>query len=558
MLRVVIALALSASLSAQLTPGVHHWIKDTALQGFVDLEGNSFGRTCELELSGDLRPDVLVMVGDQVWCFVSPGVYESVIDLQTTANDVCPLPDRGPQGRDAFVMCGVRPLETWWIDPATHQFGNATVGSAAWIGAVELQVADVTGDGEPDALGVSADRETILRRSGPLATGVEEYLDLDMTIHRMVPIEWDGSSGEELALLTSEGLLVVELSGALLFGLPTDGDDSDRFCVVHVDGSPLERLATLLFAPGDGYYLYARDKNRADTPTWLGEFAPVAISSGYRDADGLQDVCISQNTNGYLAYFENRFVGGAAFNGTHHALWDPTLDLNGWVPVAEVQAHVLLSDLDRDGDGDVFFPVEAESAVNLLKNDLFDPLDRAPRLDGATYEYNLSTDTGMLELTLSGPVEPPIQNDRLKVIAWRQPGHYHSATESVPHYSTSIVLSQPAQWPLTISIPVQQAWLESEGALDGTLVHVELRLGEYQDEELISAAPAAVWSFTADLASKLFLETEYHVTEFSDVEIAFVGGEESVVPPPPGGPGWTAPMPCVPCLADDPVPRGGN
>jgi hypothetical protein len=519
-------------------------------ESFFSILDGPFRRTCALELNGDFRADALVLVGDQVVCSFSPGIYHALVALPRSAVDVCAAGSHEMQGREDFLVTSDRPrLERWWLDKDTLEFEFRSLGSPMWAGVTELNAADVTGDDLSDVLGVTADRQAVIFLAHPFTTGGEGFLALGRTIHRLTPIEWDGTAGQEIALLTSEGLGVYELDGTTRYELGTDGNDSDRFCAVHVEGQPFERLSGLFQVSGGAYYLLATDMNMLDAFTWtlLGPILPVAVTSGDYGGEGYGDVCISHKTTGQLLFFENQSASGApAFTWDDYALWDPTKDGTGAGPAPQNQAHALLEDLDQDGDGDVFFPVEEDHDIAMLRNDTLDHLEHAPTVQSAVYQYDSSSGSGSLLLTLAGPVSPPVEDDKLLVVVWRQPTLKNDVrTESHAIHQALVKLTG---WPLTVAIPL------TEPLYTETLFHVELRQARCKGTQILSAAASSVWSFTTSASSKEDMTFFHGVPPEAFIETPILDGDADFAP---AAGGWTGPMPCIPCFGDGEIPDPG-
>ena len=508
-----------------------------------------FQRTCVLELNGDSRSDALILVGNQVVCSFSPGIYHALVALPSSAVDVCAAGPPETQGRESFLVTSDRPrLERWWLDDSL-EFEVRAAGGPVWAGVTELNAADLTGDGLADAVGVTADHQSVIYLAHPLTPGTEGFLALGNTIHRLTPIEWDGTAGQELALLTSDGLGVYELDGTARYQVGTDGDDSDRLCAVQVEGQPFERLSGLFQVSDGSYYLLATDSNMIDafTWTWLGPILPVAVTSGDYGGDGYGDVCISHKTTGQLLFFENQSASGApAFTWDDYALWDPTKDGTGAGPAPENQAHALLEDLDQDGDGDVFFPVEQDHEIAMLRNDTLDHLAHAPTVQSAVYDYDSAEGSGALLLTLAGPVFPPAEDDKLLVVVWRQPTLKNDVrTEPNAIHQALVKLTG---WPLTVAIPL------TEPLYTETLFHLELRQAECKGTQVLSAAASAVWSFTTSASSKDDMTFFHGVPPEAFIETPILDGDgDSAL----AAGGWTGPMPCIPCFGDGQIPDPG-
>lgn len=510
-----------------------------------------FTRTAALQMTGDLRPDALLLVDDELVLSISPGIYHALVTLPGPALDYCPVPGAGLLKRDAVLLSGTGPtLELWHLNAAGQQFVMQAVGNGVGAGAVQLQATNLDGDSQADVVGVSADRGSIVLLHGPLRSATAELVALwamtpGETIHRLIPIEWDGTPGTEFALLTTWGLRVLEQNGQQHYMVQSDGDDSDRIAAIRRAGSS-DRLAWLLQVPGGLYYLFVIDAQAEDQLLYFGIMDPVALSAGDFDGDGLDDLCLSQQTTGQLAYLHNQAGSApASFSWSDAAVWDPTSDGTGIAPAPENQASALLADLDQDGDGDVVFPVQKESVAAMLRNDLEQHLDRAPSVQAASYEYDLETQDGLLRLTLAAPVLPPAESERLEIVVWRQATLQNDErTQSPAIHSDSVPV---LEWPLHVTIP-----LNDEPLYASTLFHIELRLADYEGGRPVSAAATAVWSFTTSEASKDDMLAFHEELLPEDIlETPIDTGEESALPP---GGGWTAPLPCIPCFADDTVP----
>lgn len=516
------------------------------------LRHGAFRRTCALELNGDFRQDALVLVGDQLVCTFSPGIYHALVAVPRSAVDMCPLLSGRPRERDSFLVSSERArLERWQLDPLALEFELVgSIGAPIWAGATELHAADLDGDGIDDILGLSADRQTVIQLAAPFQAGAEEFLARNESIHRAIPIEWDGTAGAEIALLTPSGLGVYEPDGQQLFLLASGGGDNDRFCAVKVAGQSRERLAALLEGPEGEHALVALDRDKIDAPTPLGLIDPVAIVSGDRDGDGHGDVCISHKSSGMLIYFHNqKAVEEHSFGWNDAEFWDPTSNGTGSAPAPENEAHPLIQDLDQDGDGDLYFPVEAAGAISMLRNVAKSHLDSGPTVAESAYQYDQLSQSGSLRLTLDAPLVFPAEDERLLVLVWRQATMQNDVrTESDAIYRK---LEWLTGWPLEVAIPLVEPLSTT------TLFHIEFRLANTHGKKLRSAAATSIWTFTTSASSKNDM-IFFHGVLPETIQLTPINGGG-------GGDGfqwieygWTGPMPCIPCFADDEVPYPGQ
>lgn len=544
----VLLFALASPLSAQVGQVE---LACRALGGdFFPLVAGAFTETAELELNRDFRADVALLVGDTPVISFSPGIYEALKSLPVTAVDLVPLRGRGLHGADALLLTSTRPaLEQWSLDLDTATFEMTELCPSGWTGVTELAAADLDGNGLEDVLGVTPDRQSVIYLLAPLA--VPQLVGLGETLWRLTPIEWDGTSGMEIGLITSAGIRVIERTGEPRFFVPTYGGQYNRFCAVDT-GAAYDRLSSLVRMTDGTYNLFTADKADWDPLTFMGAFTPVAIVAGKFDLDGLGDVCISHKTTGQLVYFENQLDDAAqsfAWTGGTYALWDPTSDGTGAAPAPENEAHPLLCDLDQDGDGDVAFPVQEEEALMLLRNRARNHQDRAPTVASALYAYSEATQSGTLALTLAGPLFPPREDDKLRIVVWRQASLSHYADVETNAIYTA--LPDVTEWPMTVSIPLQEPF-ESP-----TLFHIELRLADWANGAITSCAATAVWTFTTSEASKNDMIALYDVAPEDILEVPLDDGEEGTELLAGTG-GWTGPMPCIPCFSDEEIPAPGN
>lgn len=517
----------------------------------------AFTRTSAAELTGDFRADVAMLVGSEVVISISPGIYDAFISLDTVGVDmVCMEGSAAGQLGSVLVSTPSAGLQRWTLDPETLTFFSTTIGSALWSGAVELYVGDVTADGVQDLVGLTANRQTVIWLSGALETGVEGSLALTETAHRLLTLEWDGTAGEELALFTSGGIRVLETSGSLRLAQALDGDDSDRFTVIHRAGQT-DRLASLVRLPDQIYRFFVADQLHWDSLSQIGNFPLVSLVSADFDGDGLDDACVTHKLSRDPYYFENQAGATTSFGWGSYAAWNLA---SGAGPSDDPNLNLVtptLCDLDGDEDVDVFHPFNLtpasgyERIVRMCRSVRLDHLRNAPRVRAASYDAVAGGASGVLSLELLRPLDPPAENDALSVVVWTAP----VLIEGMPtsdisvHDALASVAWSPSSPVQTIQIPLTFPLWEED------VFHIEMRMVETDQQPeptVTSASAAALWTFSTG-GTSIANFAEYGVVGGVEVTVSEFGAAV-------GGGGWTGPMPCLPCFPDDklPNPKGGN
>lgn len=569
------ALLAAVPLSAQLGfGGLHTSGRGELGEGHLGGIPGTMTRTAWGELTGDLRPDACVLVGNRPVFLFNAGLHHALTDLPATGTEMTCLRGGAPDGRDGLLLSSVRGLELWWLSESSQTFEVEALGGAAWKHCLRLRSADLLGDGGRGVVGLRADGHALLLRSEPRDPATEVVLPTEDLVHDFVLLQWDGEPGLEIAMHTAAGFRITDLALAPLFASPAGGVD-DLLAVIRRPDQATDRVATLIALPG-ARWLFCADKEHSDPGVWIGAIDPVEMLAADWDADGQQDLLLSQRTTAQLVLFHNRQLEkGYSFDldPDDVTLLDPTSDGSGALPAPWNDGVPSFVDLDADGDADVLHPLNVDKNVVLLRSDAIDQMGMVPSVLGGCFQHDEDTGHTTVTLDLGPPRDPlPVPPDVLEVVLWRQP-EPGQPTEPVP-ISYEVVPLEP--WPMSLVLQLD------EPLPSAALHHVQLRLGKVGSGRWagpsVDVALSGSAGSVAELAELYGIDPDLvlslatsepglpcGIPELEGTVITFPLGSPGHGKPTRGEGGYvpfsdegasSVPMPVVPCFTDGWIPWG--
>ncbi len=499
-------------------------------------------KTIALDTIGDARPDVMMMVDDRLVISFSPGIYhDSQIVVSggedVLATDIVAVPGAGFEENDAFLVSSSDPfLKLFSYNLDDFEFTFTPLGGPFWKNARHMRVGDVDGDGALDLVAVNAGGQVLLFMydlMGMFGTPQQSMSMYGSTIHTLKLVEWDGDDGFELAILSDGGIQVREHDGS---EVPIDlpASSNDRLAIIKREGQ-VDRIA-FLTQIAVNHFLYAFDKDLWDGQLLVGPIDLVEGVSGDWDANKLGDILVSHKTQGNLVYLQNQGPGGASFSwGDGISMFlDPTEDGSGDDPAPENEAIPTFTDLDLDGDSDIFFPVEKERSATMIHSDFISWADNCVNVEEGTYTYTPGAG-GTLDLSVMFPMGLPDEMDDILLTVWEQLDG--EGVNPTAYYSDVLSKADPYQVLFAIDQPEDSKFI----------YHVETRPVELgADGRIKQSTNATIFSFTLDEAKKDALVASNNVdpNDVVDITVIIDGGG-------PDEGGWTVPLVCLPDFFDD-------
>ena len=392
------------------------------------------------------RDGVIVRDQDAV-LFAEIGETTAAHDLGVVANDVAALP-QGLMARDLLVVVGSAGLSL--LDcKATNTCIDGeycpvvtTIESNEWVGATDLCIADVNGDGYSDIAGLNAGGSKALLAfgGGPTGSWAFQSLNLFQSSNALALAQWTGSGDMEIAATGSLGLFVYSSSGQLvdlerldttaneLVTLPGQRDLGEG---VTTDG--VAWLATELGGGAQSLVVVALDM--LELPLTM----PNSVSTiTYRTVDaqsGLRDLYVTSSDELTLHHFSNQ---GSHPVGTSHASFSLGAGAYGLIeyedtftPTVPIVAEPLVADFDGDlkvdlvignqevlGTGYVYFSDALHAVTHPPGGGNF---GLVPDEDCMEYVYHSGNQEGTLRLSLDVPDLLPsgLLTTHIQVKTWR-------------------------------------------------------------------------------------------------------------------------------------------
>lgn len=511
--------------------------------GHFGLPPPIFGRTVAGQLTGDLHADAVMMAGNQPVFLYGPGLYHALTDLPATANDIAVLRGAAPGGLDGLVTISDRGLELWWPDGTAQQFAHVALGSVAWRNATRVITADIDASGTMDVIALCGDQHTLRMLLDPMGASTESSIVMASTVYDFAMLDWDGTPQLEIAALTSSGVKVCRLAGAVLASY-TFGVQGDVLAVLPGSGAAYDRLAgAFRVGANPQATLYVADKFGVEAGLALGALGATGAAVEDLDLDGRPDLVIAQQATHELLYFVNQGAGLPTFSLAAPAfkLLDTGL---GTQPAPTSHATPALADLDLDGDVDILFPVQSSGSIAELPNRAKLAEDGAPHISGRAYQYDEVLHQGTLILRFEAPLTPLAGADAIELNVWRQET---VGAETNPRAELHVIQTL-GTWPQELSI------LITEPIEAFSVRNLDLRLTKTDASGTpIAAGPSSVGAFATRGSVKLAL-AELAGVPWEEVVLIAISGYTYLAGGDSDISAGVVPLPDVPDFDEDVVP----
>ncbi|MEM7311242.1 MAG: hypothetical protein AAF682_31540 [Planctomycetota bacterium] len=505
-------------------------------------------RTIALDMLGDARPDIVTLVDGTPVYSATPGHYHATLVVDTTATDIVAVPDGGWDQNDAFLISSDRMnLELWSLDLAQSQWTHTTLGGPMWTNATHLRVAKIDNNDHLDLVGIHANNSTVLYLYNFLQAPIMSTYPHGSPIHRLEVLEWDETvnNEREIALIANDGLHILTPGGTPLYpNLPAAG--TDTITIVEQDDLSYDRIAFLTKVQSL-HFLYAFDRTTWDSQLAFGQVDLIAGVAGDFAGDGRDDLLFSTKTQRNLVFLDNQKPAGSlqpafSWGPGVSELFDMTSDGSGGANASDNEAVPTMIDLDLDGDGDIFYPIESDRALAVRHTSLDggpEGLSDCPSVTGGLYTWN-PTDLGNLSLDVTIP-GGDANLDRLLIVVWRQV--LGSDVELDAIYSDDV-----ERLPDTVTFNFSS---DDDPTTTEFIHHVELRLVQLNGNgRIIDSGPAAIHSFTSSNNAREYLVSpEIGGDESQQVNIDLDISDDDEGIQDEGG--WTVPLVCLPDFVQD-------
>lgn len=461
-----------------------------ALDGFTRCE------PCSID--GDRAVDQAFLRGGALWVTLSPEYLRGeALAVHPAARDFAVLPARSCGALDALLVATDAGVLIATLPATGERFDLEALD--ARDDARCLRVADFDLDGAPELFVLRDDATLDVLDPGSGAWRASFAVPLgsdDFTVLRFDPL----AATAQVAVRTPEGVVVLaaethepllEIGDAPDFSLlararTAGGREALARIVQHsIAGEPLpHQWLTIHWFEG------------SEAAIDLGFAECSSLVAGDLEGDGDDDLLVGLHGS----YDTVLLLNGTSIDG-------PDLDASSFPaflvlplgipgPAYDNDATPTLSDLDGDGDVDLFMNVEAIDGCVTIKSPIGGNEAELALLPAPSRFKSLGDGTWRLELTLEAPQRFHPGCDSLEIAWWQQPSL--SATVE-PGAIGRLVVPMPTfdgNGRATISIPFAEGgWMES-------IHHFMVRAVQVEQGEVIHAVSAATFGFATDLATR--------------------------------------------------------
>jgi hypothetical protein len=426
---------------------------------------------------GTLGVDAVLLYESGPVATMQPEVYRAPVRLNVAANDVAVYP-RYPAAPDRIFVAGPEGLKRFSWNGAQFVDDAPVVPNSPWIGALVVGVADLEGQGALDLYGLDATRTKVILCRGanvPLS-GVVPFGE---PIESVLPVQWNGTGFQELAVRTAQTLQIINYQSALLATFAV-APGSAPCQVVDIPGSTRQAVIVPTGSgAGESLNVFGLEGLIQVLPLpWQGV---AGLGVGDLDLDGDSDFVLSHRAGPTLELFEGGLSEGLLHFAPNAIV--SAIHVENWLDVLANQTTPGVTDFDHDGDPDVLFPPVGTARVDLYGNGHVDeelylchPQVGAMTLEpaGGAFHITMEVPPGAAE---GGWTD-------IEVIVWRQPRFDHlvdSAAFLPPSYHSFEGLSE-----FTFSLQTPHfEWFED-------LYHLEVRLVQREAGVKLAQGPGMI------------------------------------------------------------------
>ena len=406
----------------------------------------------DIDGDGDLDPSILGSGAIDAWqnthadlvggcnqpCLDGPGV--NLVTLADLFDFVYADIDGDADLDIVATTTGGGDAVVWFANNGSGAFSGAQTVLASASGASRITAMDVDHDGDQDLLlGASADNDALLIENlGAGASWSVATVDADLTgAEHVIAADVDGDGDEDVVGIGSAGLTWYEnqrLHTSVTFGTET---------AIYTSGSNLQRFAFADFdrdgdldliggdSGGDGTIHHIQNLGGLGT-VWSGANVLNQFLTNVRqglafdvDGDGdLDAVGINNNGGTYAQYFLNDGAGNLATPG------------NTFPGAGSAQAHMVVGDIDNDGDLDMAKASNSSGAVYWHRNN-----GGGSWTNCTVADFDTANSVALLDADLDGDLDIAVQdNDGSKYTqlvinsgtcsTWSTQVQVHSAAQS--------------------------------------------------------------------------------------------------------------------------------
>lgn len=367
-----------------------------------------FGRSCALDMDGDLMEDHAVIVDGTVRLLFAPGLFEApVADVQSQVLDVERLPGRTSL-RDSLLTAGPLGVRAYrWVDGAL----------------VERQVLDdpcrcVVAVPRPPAvprrvLVLLQDGVTVLEATEVSENGREAWATSVYHVHKehvqeIAVADLGGDGVLDLCLRVKKGIHLIDRNGEVWLNSTFPSMESRAMAVVGPPGREQWLTAVIEYTlTGQELIAVYTDQGLIDLEIVGGDvgFVGLAGADVSPKADGRFDINLTWETTYDVATMHDVGLGQEppVFDvGLSKSI--AILETGEPPPTAPHTAWPEVVDVDNDGDADTIFPIQEDGSIFVYLGEQIDESRQKPRiLQDETLSFRLGP---TIELHMNVEADP--------------------------------------------------------------------------------------------------------------------------------------------------------
>lgn len=393
------------------------------------VDPGSFQHSVAGQFTPDQRADLVVLEGDRLVFVYGPNGHESQSEITTGVLDVSPVVGGGLDGLDSLVVTTADGVEHWWYDDDLGLWDDKLLRGQEWEDAPHVVATDMTPAGTSfDILGVSDAGDEVYRLSASTMDAFEwshsQLFTTSSTIRQLVPIEWDGDSSLEIAVLTDTRVEVREINGTLNYSrsCAIPGGALARLQRAQESEDRLAWLGNLNTAGLQSLVIFSNDSG-VESSLGMGLLGSVGMTAVDYDLDGDSDLVLSiRSAHDLRVQFDTTLgslSGAPSFANTTAGLLLVPVGPTATQASSNDLRSIGVADFDGDGDIDLAAPVESSQKIEFRFDDTVDESTFQMTPDSATFDIDSQTNEGVLELDYPSPSIPTGATE-LQVTVWKQ------------------------------------------------------------------------------------------------------------------------------------------
>ncbi len=307
----------------------------------------AYRRVAAGNLTGHGYADVAYLAGNQVMLATAPAIHSAVLPIAPScvALDVAAVAGGGVAGRDGLAIATASGLYLW------RREGISLLDGRDW-GSVA--VGDLDGNGVVDVFGrnASGSQLQIVLRSASTVTTSSMSFGTEV-VREAVAVQWNGTGGSELAIVTDAGVRVRE------FATLTDLALYRRANQESIGLAPLRMnsgaaVAWLARWANNAVMLAVMQPGAATETLDVGSLSPCSMTAGDWNGDAFDDAVIGRATTSSVAILTNQRAQAGATST--FALSAVTALQHQVATLVGNTASAWVGDFDGDGLCDAVMP----------------------------------------------------------------------------------------------------------------------------------------------------------------------------------------------------------